>query len=207
LLKASTQEYSLSVIRNVKCKRIECDEIWNFAYAKDKNLPEEMRGMPGVGSMWTWTAICSDSKLIVSWRLGARDSANAYAFTRDLAERLSGRVQLTTDGNRLYINAIDNAFQGNVDYAMLIKIYGNESEERTYSPQKCLGADKVHVDGNPEWEMISTSYAERQNLLYQDAKQKIYETHECLFKEGGNAGLQHCDHVRLSQLCPRPPDP
>ena len=152
------------MLRNLNSKRIECDEIWCFSYAKDKNVPDEMRGMPGVGSIWTWTAIDAESKLIVSWRLGARDSANAHAFVSDLAERLTNRVQLTTDGNRLYINAVDNAFQGNVDYAQLIKVYGNTDDERQYSPGKCLGADKQQVDGTPDWDYISTSYAERQNL-------------------------------------------
>lgn len=152
------------MLRDLPCTRIECDEIWNFAYAKDKNVPDEMRGMPGVGSMWTWTAICADSKLIVSWRLGARDAANAYAFCSDLAERLANRVQLTTDGNRLYANAVDFAFQGNVDYAKLVKVYGKSEEERTYSPGKCLGAYKEQVEGEPDMDLVSTSYAERQNL-------------------------------------------
>jgi IS1 family transposase len=151
------------MLRDLKCRRIECDEIWNFCYAKDKNVPDEMRGMPGVGSMWTWTAICAESKLIVSWRLGARDAANAHAFCCDLSDRLANRAQVTTDGNRLYLNAMDDAFQGNVDYAMLVKIYG-DNEERQYSPGKCLGADRRKIDGNPEWDYVSTSYAERQNL-------------------------------------------
>jgi IS1 family transposase len=119
----------------------------------------------GVGSVWTWTALCADTKLIVSWRLGARDAANAHAFTNDIADRLANRVQLTTDGNRLYIAAVDNAFQGNVDYAQLVKQYGqDEAPERSYSPAKCLGAKKEQVDGNPDMSLVSTSYAERQNL-------------------------------------------
>jgi IS1 family transposase len=156
-------DYQDAVLRNLPCNRIECDEIWAFCYAKDKNVPDSMRGMPGVGSMWTWTALDAESKLIVSWRLGARDRANAHAFVSDLAERLSNRVQLTTDGNKLYINAVDDAFNGNVDYAMLQKIYG-ESDERQYSPGKCLGADKKQIEGNPDMDYCSTSYAERQNL-------------------------------------------
>jgi IS1 family transposase len=151
------------MLRNLQCRRIECDEIWCFAYAKDTNVPDEMRGMPGVGSMWTWTAIDAESKLIVSWRLGARDAANAHAFCGDLAERLANRVQLKTDGNRLYITAVEDGFKGNVDYAQLVKIYG-DNEERQYSPGKCLGADKRRVEGNPDWYLVSTSYAERQNL-------------------------------------------
>ncbi|MEX2170580.1 MAG: hypothetical protein WD851_14790 [Pirellulales bacterium] len=105
-------EYQDTVLRNLPCKRIECDEIWAFCYCKDKNVPAEMQGQPGVGSIWTWTALDAESKLMVSWQLGARDSANARMFVNDLASRLQGRVQLTTDGNRLYVNAVDNAFQG-----------------------------------------------------------------------------------------------
>lgn len=157
-------QFQDNALRNVQSKRIQCDEIWNFCYAKDKNLPDEMRGMPGVGSMWTWTGMDADTKLIVSWRLGARDSAHARMFINDLAARLASRVQLTTDGNKLYVNAIDDAFQGDIDYAMLIKLYGSPDEERTYSPGKCIGARKEQVNGEPGWEHISTSYAERQNL-------------------------------------------
>lgn len=158
-------DYQDQVLRDLPCKRIECDEIWAYCYAKDKNLPESMKGMPGVGSIWTWTALCAESKLIVSWRLGARDAANAHAFMTDVAERLANRVQLTTDGNRLYITAVDNAFLGNVDYAQLVKQYGqDESPERSYSPAKCLGAKKDQVEGNPDMDLVSTSYAERQNL-------------------------------------------
>lgn len=157
-------DYQNAVLRNLPCKRIECDEIWCYCYAKDKNVPASRRGEPGVGSLWTWTALDAESKLMVSWRLGARDAANAHAFTTDLAERLQNRVQLTTDGNRLYINAVDSAFQGDVDYAQLVKVYGNAEDERQYSPGKCLGANKKQVEGNPDMDYVSTSYAERQNL-------------------------------------------
>ncbi len=152
------------MLRNLQCRLIECDEIWNFAYCKDKNVPDEMRGMPGVGSIWTWTALCAESKLIVSWRLGSRDAANAQAFCRDLAERLANRVQLTTDGNRLYLNAVSDNFKGNIDYAQLIKLYSNSDEERHYTPGKCIGAEKKQIEGDPKWYHVSTSYAERQNL-------------------------------------------
>lgn len=151
-------------LRLLNCKRIECDEIWNFCYAKDKNLPDHMRHVQGVGSMWTWTAICADSKLIVSWRLGNRDAANAWAFIGDVADRLRNRVQLTTDGNRLYVEPIENYMGGMVDYAQLIKKYGTSDDETRYSPAKCLGTRKEQIDGNPDMELVSTSYAERQNL-------------------------------------------
>ena len=158
-------EYQDNVLRNLKCKRIECDEIWAFCYAKDKNLPDSMRGEPGVGSIWTWTALCADSKLMVSWQLGARDAANAHAFIRDVSERLADRVQLTTDGNRVYLDAVEHYLGGKVDYAMLVKQYGEEkSPERTYSPAKCLGTKRRKIDGDPDMAKVSTSYAERQNL-------------------------------------------
>lgn len=158
-------EFHENVLRNLLCKRLELDEVWAFCYAKDKNLPDEMRGAPGVGSIWTWTAMDAETKLIVSWRLGARDAANAHAFIGDVAERLGRRVQMTTDGNRVYLDAVEHHLGGLVDYAMLIKQYGqNETPERSYSPAKCLGAKKKQVDGNPDMELVSTSYAERQNL-------------------------------------------
>lgn len=159
-------EYQDAVLRNLPCKRLELDEIWCYCYAKDKNLPEHMRGMPGVGSLWTWTALDAESKLIVSWRLGARDAANADAFIRDVSERLANRVQMTSDGNRVYLDAVEAHLGGAVDYAMLIKQYGNEPKnpETRYSPAKCLGAKKRKIDGNPDIKLVSTSYAERQNL-------------------------------------------
>lgn len=159
-------EFQNHALRNLPCKRLEVDEIWCFAYCKDKNVPAEMRGEPGIGSIWTWTAIDADTKLIASWRLGARDAANAHYFISDLAERLANRVQLTTDGNRLYLAAVDNGFRGNVDYGMLVKQFGNEqpSPENRYSPGKCLGATKHQIEGEPDMALCSTAFAERQNL-------------------------------------------
>ncbi|MGD9723830.1 MAG: IS1 family transposase [Pirellulales bacterium] len=157
--------YQDETLRNLPCQRVQLDEVWNFCYAKDRNLPDEMRGEPGVGSIWTWVALDADSKLILSWRLGARDAANAHAFVGDVAERLANRVQLTSDGNRVYIDAVENHLGGMVDYAMLVKQYGqDENPERAYSPAKCLGAKKRQIDGNPDMEHVSTSYVERQNL-------------------------------------------
>lgn len=157
-------QYQDNVLRNLRCKRVECDEIWCFCYAKDKNLPDHMKGQPGVGSIWTWTALCADTKLMISWQLGARDAANAHAFMSDVAERLANRVQMTTDGNRTYLDAVENSFGSAIDYAQLIKKYGETSEERTYSPAKCLGTKKKKIMGQPDMELVSTSYAERQNL-------------------------------------------
>lgn len=158
-------DYQDNVLRGISSARIQCDEIWNFCYAKDKNLPDSMRGMPGVGSMWTWTAIDAETKLIISWRLGARDAANANAFIQDIAERVVNRFQLTTDGNRTYLDAVHDHFGPFIDYAMLQKLYGeNKQEERSYSPAKCLGTRKTVIHGEPDPDHVSTSYAERQNL-------------------------------------------
>ena len=158
-------EYQEHALRNLRCKRLELDEIWCFCFCKDKNVPDDLRGDPSVGSMWNWTALDAETKLIVSWQLGARDAANAHRFIRDVSERLANRVQMTTDGNRVYLEAVETYLGGNVDYAMLVKQYGEEkSPERSYSPAKCLGAKKTQIDGNPDMELVSTSYVERQNL-------------------------------------------
>ena len=158
-------EYQNQVFRNLNCRRVQCDEIWCFCHAKDKNLSDEMRGQPGVGSVWTWTALDADTKLLFSWQLGARDAANAHAFMRDIQERLAHRVQLTTDGNRVYLDAVLDYF-AEIDFAMLQKLYGpaQDGPETRYSPAKCNGTKKKTIMGHPDPEHISTSYVERQNL-------------------------------------------
>lgn len=151
-------------IRNVAAKCIQCDEIWSFCYGKDKNLTEEKKAQ-GAGSLWTWTALDADSKLIVSYLCGGRDAAWARSFMEDVAARLTTRVQLTTDGHKAYIEAVEGAFGMDVDYALLIKLYGNPAQPDTrYSPGVCIGTESVQVIGNPDPAHISTSYVERQNL-------------------------------------------
>ena len=158
-------EYQDRVFRNLPCKRIQCDEIWNFVYAKDKNVPAEKQGQFGVGSVWTWAAICADTKLIPTWLVGTRDAGTAFAFMHDLAARLRNRVQLTTDGHRVYLNAVESAFGSEIDYAMLIKVYGSEVEADTkYSLPECIGTQVATITGHPHSRHISTSYVERQNL-------------------------------------------
>jgi len=152
-------------LRNLRCKRLQLDEIWSFCYSKAKNVPKERRGEFGYGDVWTWTAIDADTKLVPSWLVGNRDAACAASFVNDLASRLATRVQLTTDGLRAYLDAIDGAFGGQVDYAMLVKLYGKEPEaEKRYSPAQCIGCKQTAVSGSPERQHISTSYVERQNL-------------------------------------------
>jgi len=157
--------YQDKALHNLPCKRVQMDEIWSFVYAKAANV-EKAKGAPeAAGDVWTWTAICADTKLIVSWLLGARDQDAALTFVHDLESRLADRVQLTSDGHRPYLHAVEAAFADQVDYAMLIKIYGSDPQaEVRYSPAKCLGADEKPKIGNPDPNHISTSYAERSNL-------------------------------------------
>ena len=152
-------------VRNVQSKRVQVDEIWQFCYAKKKNVPEAKAAPEGAGDTWTWTAIDADSKLIVSWLLGERDSHSAYHFVADLAERLADRVQLTSDGLRLYNWAVELVFGADVDYAQLVKIFGAPAEgEKRYSPATCQGTIRTSMQGNPDPAHISTSYVERHNL-------------------------------------------
>lgn len=160
-------KYQDEVFHNLKCERIQCDEIWSFCYAKEKNVPESKKGAFGYGDIWTWVAIDADTKLVPSFMVGRRDAATAKIFMNDLAERLANRVQLTTDGHRPYLMAVEDAFGGDIDYAMLIKIYGNPhatTDQRRYSPAECTGTEKIKISGNPDKKEISTSYIERQNL-------------------------------------------
>jgi IS1 family transposase len=154
-------------VQNVRSKRIQVDEIWSFTYAKEKNVRSAKAAPEGAGDTWTWTALDADSKMIVSYLVGGRDSGYALAFMDDLRSRLANRVQLTTDGHRAYLEAVEGAFGGDVDYAMLVKLYGEEpgrSPERKYSPRVCTGAKKTRIEGSPDPAYVSTSYVERQNL-------------------------------------------
>ncbi len=160
------KEYHNRFVRQITCKRIQCDEIWSFCYAKDKNVPPEFEGQFGYGDVWTWTALCADSTLIANWYVGDRSVQAAKAFINDLASRLKHRVQLTTDGYRVYVDAVENAFGSDIDYAMLVKLYGNDSpdNQKKYSPAICTGTRTANIKGNPDKKHISTSYVERQNL-------------------------------------------
>ncbi|MEX2506884.1 MAG: IS1 family transposase [Pseudohongiellaceae bacterium] len=152
-------------VMGVKAKRIQCDEIWSFCYAKAKNVPTAVAAPEEAGDVWTWTALDSDSKLIVSYLVGGRDSGYALEFMDDVRARVEGRIQLTTDGHRAYLEAVEDAFGGDVDYAQLIKMYGPAPEgQRRYSPAKCNGSYAKHVTGRPDYDHVNTSYVERQNL-------------------------------------------
>jgi IS1 family transposase len=153
-------------VRGVRAKRVQCDEIWSFTYAKQKNVASAKAAPEGAGDTWTWTGIDADSKLIVSWLVGDRDADYAQAFMNDLASRLATRVQMTTDGLKAYLEAVEGAFGCDVDFAQLVKLYGNvpEASKGRYSPAECTGIKKIKVEGKPDPRHISTSYVERQNL-------------------------------------------
>jgi IS1 family transposase len=158
-------QYQDEPLRNLSCRRLQCDEIWQFCYAKSKNVPADKQGQFGYGDVWTWVALDADTKLVPSWIIGTRDARTAYAFMTDLESRLNDRVQLTTDGHRAYLDAVEGAFGSNVDYSMLVKLYGSDREsEARYSPAECIGCRTIPVIGTPDPRHISTSFVERQNL-------------------------------------------
>jgi IS1 family transposase len=165
---AACEEYQDGTLRGLKCRRIQCDEIWSFVYAKQKNVHEEHKGEWGYGDVWTWVAIDADTKLVPSWAVGRRDGFTAQAFIADLADRLATRVQLTTDDHKVYLVAVEGAFGNDVDYAMLVKMYAGDSgksapAEPRYSPVVCTEAQQQRITGNPDPAHISTSLLERQN--------------------------------------------
>jgi len=157
--------YHNTHIRNLRVRHVQCDEIWAFIYAKQKNVSLEQM-QQGAGDVWTWTAICADTKLIISYTLGDRGAGTATAFMQDVAARIANRVQLTTDGHHVYVDAVEDAFGADIDYAMLQKIYGapSDAEMRRYSPATCIGCKTAVVTGNPDPDHISTSFVERSNL-------------------------------------------
>lgn len=159
-------EFQSENLNNLPCKRIQCDEIWNFVYSKEKNVPQEKKGTFGVGDVYTWIAMCADTKIVPAFLVGKRGAEYASVFIADLAKRLKNRVQLTTDGHHAYLDAIEDSFGGDIDYAMLVKLYGNTTKEdqRRYSPVECTGTEIKPISGNPDEKHISTSYIERQNL-------------------------------------------
>ena len=153
-------------VRDVKAKRVQVDEIWSFTYAKQKNVAAAKAAPDGAGDTWTWTAIDADSKMILSYFIGGRDGECAMWFVDDLRSRLAGRIQLTSDGHKAYLEAVEGAFGGDVDYAILHKVYGNspESMKGKYSPAECVGTEKRRIEGDPDLKHVSTSYVERSNL-------------------------------------------
>lgn len=156
--------YMDQAFHDLPCKYLEVDEIWAFCYAKAKNVPEDKKGTFGYGDVWTFTAIDAETKLIPSYMVGPRDAGTATEFMQDLAGRLAYRPQITSDGLKVYIGAVEDAFAGDVDFAMLNKIYAATQEEHRYSPAQCIGCEKRAISGNPDPKRVSTSYVERSNL-------------------------------------------
>jgi IS1 family transposase len=205
-------EYQDRAFINLPCKRLQADEIWSFIYAKQKNVPQEKRGQLGYGDIWTWTALCADTKLVPCWHVGRRDADAAYEFMSDLADRLAKRVQLTTDGHYAYLTAVDAAFGREIDYAMLVKIYGSAPEaEKRYSPPVCLGAERTVIRGRPDPEHISTSYVERQNLSMRMGMRRFTRLTNAFSKKLANhmhaisIYFIHYNFVRIHQTLRVPP--
>jgi IS1 family transposase len=199
-------EYQDRVLVNLKCKRLQVDEAWAFCYAKQKNVPTAKAAPEGAGDIWTWVALDADTKLVASWYVGGRDSEAAMTFMDDLAPRLASRVQLTSDGHKPYLEAIEGAFGSDIDYAMLVKIYGPAPEgQRRYSPAVCTGAVKHRVEGNPDPKHVSTSYAERQNLNIRMGNRRMTRLTNAFSKKAANHDhmmaiyFMHYNFVRIHQ--------
>lgn len=193
-------EYQDKALRNLSCKRVQCDEIWSFCGMKEKNVPEEKKGQLGYGDVYTWTAIDADTKLVPSWYVGKRNYESGKIFIQDLADRLTNRVQLTTDGHKPYLQAVEDAFGSEIDYAQLIKLYGNEGErgnDAKYSPAQCTGEIKERVQGNPDMKHVSTSYVERQNLTMRMSMRRFTRLTNAFSKKIEN--LEHA--VALHFMC------
>lgn len=196
------KEYQDKVFRDLTCKRIQCDEIWSFCYAKEKNVPEKLQGQFGFGDIWTFTAICAESKLVPSWHIGKRDLPNATIFMKDLASKLKNRIQLTTDGHRMYFDSVEDAFGSDIDYSQLVKIYGpSEETEKRYSPAKCIGTEKIRLKGNPDDKNVSTSYVERQNLTMRMSMRRFTRLTNAFSKKVENLGYAVALHFMYYNFC------
>lgn len=193
-------------VRNLSCRRVQCDEIWSFCYAKQKNVPASLQGRFGYGDVWTWTAIDADSKLMVSWLIGRRNATAATRFMKDVASRISTRIQLTSDGHSAYFQAVEEAFKRQVDYAMLIKLYGEDpdAQEHRYSPAKCVGTRKEERIGRPDPAHISTSFVEKHNQTMRQAMRRytrLTAGHSKKIENHRFATALHFVHYNFARTC------
>jgi len=196
------ENYQNKVMVNLPCKRIQVDEIWSFCYAKQKNVPEQFDGQFGYGDVWTWVALDADTKLVPTWLVGGRDAGWATAFMQDVARRLKHRIQLTSDGHKPYLTAVEDAFGGEVDYATLVKIYGKVKEpEQKYSPSHITGCQLAVVNGNPDPKYISTSYVERQNLTMRMGMRRFTRLTNAFSKKIDNLAYAVALHFMHYNFC------
>jgi IS1 family transposase len=199
-------EYQNYALRNLHCGRIQVDEIWAFCYAKQKNVASAKAAPPGAGDIWTWVAIDAETKLVPSWLVGNRDAACANVFMQDLASRMATRIQLTSDGLKAYLEAVEGAFGADIDYAMLVKLYGDAPEtEKRYSAAECVGYRKQTIIGKPDVIEVSTSYVERQNLSIRMSNRRLTRRTNAYSKKAMNHAhamalyFMHYNFVRIHQ--------